>query len=151
MSQVSKRKLDKKVYERIFEIFVSSLVISNNKNKAEKLINGLLTKTEKIMLAKRLSISFLLAKKYKYEEICEMLKVGKSTVWQVKTQTDYKEKDYQKIIEELIKKVGNQGSEFDFFDFLEELLPPPRHSNWSEVRRKQWVKRKEKRDKLKPF
>lgn len=112
------------------------------------MINGLLTKTEKIMLAKRLSIAFLLSKNYTYARICGMLKVCKSTVWQAKSWIDIKGERYKRILKELIDKVGDSGSDYGFFDFLDDLFPPTRGTDWKVVRKKQWQKR---RARVKPF
>ena len=146
MSQVSKKFVDKKVYARMFGILVSSLISINNQQKAEKFIGDLFTDTEKVMLAKRLSIAFLLMKNYTYENIGDLLKVSKSTIWQVQRWLSAKGEGYKVILNELIKKDSKQTT--GFFDLLEEILPPPRGTNWSEERRRMYARRREKE---KPF
>lgn len=142
MSQVSKKFLDKKVMNRIFEIFVGSLVSINNKNKAEKFISDLLTDTEKIMLAKRLSIAFLLMKNYSYSRISGMLKVSTPTIWQVKRWMNERGEGYKTILQDFIDKEKTKAMFQSFFDFLEDVFPPPCGTNWHEVRKKQWQTRR---------
>ncbi len=144
MSQVSRKKLDEKVYARIFEILISSLISINNKNKAEKFITDLLTNTEKIMLSKRLSIAFLLMKDYSYERIKHLLKVTSPTIWQVKRWMNERGSGYKIILQEIIDNESMKKMLYGFFDFLEDLLPPSRGTNWTEVRRKQWIVRRKR-------
>ena len=64
MPQVSKYPLRKEVFERVFELLLKTIADSHTQKEATQLIDDLLTPTEKIMLAKRLSIAVLLAKNY---------------------------------------------------------------------------------------
>ncbi len=141
MSQVSKKYLSDKVYARMFEIFVSSIISVNKKDKAEKFLNDLLTNTEKIMLAKRLSIAFLILKGYDYEDIKYLLKVSTSTVWNIKHWLEKHGEGYKTILKEFMKQEDSKRSIENFFDFLEDLFPLSYGTNWSAFRRAQWQKR----------
>ncbi len=141
MVQVSKRMLQKQVTERIMNLFWSSLA-SLSSEDVSLFLDDLLTPTEKIMLAKRFSIAFMLLKDYDYFTINNILKVSDPTIWSIKTSLTYKGKGYKRIISKIMKE--EKWKEFwqNFDNFLVDLLPPPKNSNWKEVRRKQWEKRR---------
>ena len=83
MTQVSKYPVSKDVYERIFDIFLKTVSGLYSKNKAGGFLKEFLTPTEQIMLSKRLAISFLLSKNYKYREITRILRVSTNTIMRV--------------------------------------------------------------------
>ncbi len=80
MSQVSKRPIERKTQERIWELFVACITESDQKNLSEGLITSIFTPTERIMLTKRFSIAYMLVHGYQYEDISNVLKVSVSTV-----------------------------------------------------------------------
>lgn len=80
MAQISKYLISKDVYEQIFDLLLKTISSLENKNRTSKFLEGFLTPTEKIMLAKRLAISILLAKGYHYREISRILKVSLATI-----------------------------------------------------------------------
>lgn len=55
MPQVSKYPLQEEVYNRVFELLFKVITDSHSQNEAKELLDDLLTPTEKIILAKRLS------------------------------------------------------------------------------------------------
>jgi Trp operon repressor len=80
MPHVSKRKLKedqfKKIYEKLGTVFDSA----GKNNKSKLILQEFLTPTEKIMLAKRLAIIFMLNEKVSIYHIAETLFVSPSTV-----------------------------------------------------------------------
>ncbi len=104
MAQISKYPISQAVYERILEIFFKALVGIQTQSEAEQFIKDFLTPTEKIMLAKRLAIAFLLEKNYGYRTISKVLRVSLPTVASVNLIRKYGGKGYQKNIEKLLKE-----------------------------------------------
>lgn len=98
MSQVSKRKIEGKIEQRIFEIFVESFAKLKNKDDVEGFLSELLTPTEKVMLAKRLSVAVLLEKGYDYRQIAEILKISSSTIGRVAFYLKSKGEGLKKIV-----------------------------------------------------
>lgn len=147
MAQVSSRILTKEIRERIQDIFMVSLSSLTSKDKVVLFLEDYLTDTEKIMLSKRLSIAFMLLKGYKYETISDVLKVSKSTIWNVKRNL-LKGKGYKIVLTGLIKKENFQKFWQDIDHLLNQILPPRINTDWKEVRRKQWEAR---RKQTKPF
>lgn len=148
MTQVSKRSLQKEVEERILDLFWTSLSSASSKEQIALFLEDLLTPTEKIMLAKRLAIAFMLIKNYDYESINTRLKVSDPTIWNVKTSLSYKGKGYKLIIEKIMSKERWEKFWQDLDHFFTQIIPPRSGTNWTEVRRKQWVKRHAQ---IKPF
>lgn len=104
MTQVSKYPISKNVFDRIFEIFLRSFIKIKNKEQADQFISNLLTPTEKIMLAKRLAIAFLLEKNYDYRTIQSIIRVSSPTITSVNMSLKYGSEGYRKLIAEIIKE-----------------------------------------------
>lgn len=148
MAQVSKRFLQKKVEDRILDLFWTSLSSLSTKEKVANFLDDLLSPTEKLMLSKRLAIAFMLIKGYDYISINERLKVSNPTIWLVKTTLSYKGKGYRMAIESIMNKEKWEKFWDDLDLFFEQIIPPRPGTNWKEVRRKQWDKRRKQQ---KPF
>jgi len=80
MPQVSKRKINDEVYEKVFDVFLETILQVRNKNQLVRFLKEYLTPTEQIMLSKRLAIAYLLSKNYDYRQISSLLKVSTATV-----------------------------------------------------------------------
>lgn len=129
MSQVSKIRLAKDVEERMYKIFWSSIAGLRRAKEVEAFFSELLTKTEKIMLAKRLAIATLLLKGYDYRQISSLLKVSFTTISRVKGLIEHSEKGYRKVIEKMLRKEAwkelLRGMEKTVYD----LHPYKKHPN----------------------
>lgn len=147
MTQVSPRVLQKQVEERVLDLFWTSLANTSSKEQVAFFLDDLLTPTEKIMLSKRLAIAFMLMKGYGYGTINERLKVSDPTIWTVKTHLAYKGKGYKMVIERIMSKEKWEKFWQDLDHFFTQLFPPRPGTNWTEVRRKQWQKRKSQQEK----
>ncbi len=148
MAQVSKRYLQKQVEERILDLFWTSLSTLSTKEKVANFLDDLLSHTEKIMLAKRLAIAFMLKKDHSYPVINNLLKVSDQTIWNVKTNLTHRGKGYKMAIEQIMNKEKWETFWQGLDHFLTQLLPPKHGTNWKEVRRKQWEKQRKQE---KPF
>lgn len=80
MPHVSKRKLDFKT-QRLLLDALSSLFSNLNKAEANRVLPALLTRTERIMIAKRVGASLLIREGSTEAEINEALKLSTSTVF----------------------------------------------------------------------
>lgn len=104
MAQVSKYPLSQSVYGRIFEILFESVLKIKDKKEAEDFFIDFLTPTEKIVLAKRLSVAVLLAKNYDYRAIRKILHVSPPTIASVSASMKYTGKGYKQVVERLLKE-----------------------------------------------
>lgn len=148
MSQVSKRYLHKDIEDRILDLFWSSFAPLSTKGSVKLLLDDLLTPTEKLMIAKRLAIAFMLIKGYDYASINSRLKVSNPTIWNVKMWLNHKGEGYKMVIDKIMTKEKWEKFWHDLEFVFEQTLPPRPGTNWTEVRRKQWEKRRKQE---KPF
>ncbi|MFA6397227.1 MAG: hypothetical protein WDK96_00045 [Candidatus Paceibacterota bacterium] len=88
MPHISKNKISSKLYEKIFLKLISILEKAGNKNYLNLVIRELFTKTEKIMLAKRLAIILMISDNIPQHRVVEILKVSPSTVAKISLQVD---------------------------------------------------------------
>jgi len=109
MTQVSRQPLSQEIYGRIFEIFFKSVLKLKNEEEAEDFLTEFLTPTEKIMLAKRISIAVLLSKEYDYREIKRMLHVSFPTIAGVNGSIKYADGGYRRVVEKLLKEEKING------------------------------------------
>ncbi|MFH1393203.1 MAG: Trp family transcriptional regulator [Patescibacteria group bacterium] len=138
MSQVSRNTLSKESNYEIQATLWWLLARLDNDSDVRNFLNGLLTKTEKIMLAKRLTIAFLLSKGYNYRNISDALKVSTSTIVRMKEAIDKTEGSYEIFIKKLEKRNELKKLEKQFDKFIGKLVnivPPQKNdmkgrTNW---------------------
>jgi uncharacterized protein YerC len=118
MAKISKRVLDKKLENYIFELFIKTLANLRDENEVKDFFEDLLSPTERIMLVKRLAIAILLKKKYTYNQIDRSLKVSRQTIMNVSFWLKNGKSGYEKAVEKILK---NQKKE-NFIDSLEETV-----------------------------
>jgi len=116
--QISKRKLDKDVEERIWKIFLNTLSQVKTPIEVAELVDDLLTPTEKIVLYKRLAIALMSIKGYDNQMIQDILKVSSTTVAQVKRWIAQGGTGYKKAVEKILKQEGIE----EFLDQTNETL-----------------------------
>ena len=80
MPHISKKKLDKKTRGKIFSKLITVLGHAHTHRDLAYELDELLTETEKVMLAKRLSIILMLDSEIPQHRIAEALSVSTSTV-----------------------------------------------------------------------
>ena len=140
MPQISRYPLSSETRQRVYDIFLSSLANLKNKDDVEELLESLLTPTERLMVAKRISVAFLLHKGLDYREISRLLKVSTGTVSRVAYwfRTHH---GYEKVIKRVLAK---EGLEEIFDNFGDIFLLPGKGRNWkalAEARREREKRR----------
>lgn len=114
MTHVSKFKMKDRVYKRINDNFIKSFVDSGSSH-TRAMLQSLLTKTERMMLAKRLAIIVMLDRDYSYYQIMKTLKVSTST-----TKRLHKNLESNRYF--FMRKRGNRKGTLGFLDLLEVFL-----------------------------
>lgn len=104
MTQVSKYPISDKIYQRILEIFLKSLVEIKTSDEAQHFVKDFLSPVERLMLSKRLAIAFLLEKNYEFREISRLLRVSLTTVARVSLMRKIEGEGYKKIINKLLRE-----------------------------------------------
>mgnify|MGYP001612181817 CR=1 FL=1 len=144
MARVSQRRVQPEVENKIYQLLVECVASCRNQNAAGNFIDVLLTKTEKLMIGKRIAIALMLIKGNTPSEIDEKLKVSQTTAYTVKTWLDEKGKEYRQLLKEIADRDESQQSRYQ--DLREEaeggFLPPRPGTNWKELKRNQWQKAK---------
>ena len=137
MTQVSKYLLSKDVYNHIFDMFLSTFVQIRTKNSASEFLNEFLTPTEKIMLAKRLAIGILIAKKCDYRRISQILKVSTATVGNMSSLYRYGT-SYKKMVNKLL--IGEEMNKFwvEFGEGIASIadIGGAKAAGWKELKHK---------------
>ncbi len=110
MTHVSKRKLKKQDFEKIYNQLSRIFSKAKTHKDSEKLFSEFLYPSEKVMLAKRLAIIFMVIEKIPDRKIAELLSVSTSTIGRIIDKYSAGEYTY---LESLIKK--NASS---FWDIL---------------------------------
>ncbi len=114
MPHVSKEQLEEKVLLRIYEQFASA--VSPASGKKEAVLSNILTKTEKIMLAKRLAVIFMLLEGASFYNINSVLNVSVSTA--ARFEKKINKGEYAEIARIFYAKRKRK----DFWDTLEVLV-----------------------------
>lgn len=134
MSQVSKHKLNQKIYDKIFTLFPQLLSRLSSKGHASIAINALFSTTEKTMIAKRIATAFMLVKGYTYSQINSKIRVSYGTIGKIAELTKNADSNF-------VKELQLMATEQAFSEFLDAigykvaLLLPPKGGNWSVWRR----------------
>ncbi len=80
MPQISKKALDRKTFNQVYDRFLRTVLDLERGTKGRSFLGELFTPTERVMLAKRLSILFLLSDGTSIYKIQHILNVSPSTV-----------------------------------------------------------------------
>ena len=115
MPHISKRFLEKNKFFEIHKQLYKAVANLVRSGKTKVIFDGLLTKTEKIMLAKRLAIIIMIDQKESIYAIENILKVSSSTVSRMFDQ-------YEKgLYSDLLKQIKLQDS---FWTQIQKIIPP---------------------------
>lgn len=143
MSQVSKHKLNQKVFEKIFSLFPQFLGRLSNQGHTSVVVNTLFSTTEKTMIAKRIATAFMLIKGYTYEQIKSKLCISNSTIGKIAEMTKNADSRFTKELQAMAKEQA--FSEFlDAIGYKLSILLPSKGGNWSSWRRNIELDRREK-------
>ena len=109
MSQVSKRVLSKSIQERLFQNFWEIFAQIKKPKEVATFLEDFLSPTEKVMLAKRLTIAILFSKGYDHRSISSLLKVSTSTVNNISMFLKNNSPGYKLLIRKYSQKESFKG------------------------------------------
>lgn len=115
MPHISKRFLQKEKYLEIHKQLYKIIKELSRTGGAKLIFDELFTKTEKLMLAKRLAIILLLDKDESIYAIENTLKVSPSTVARISLLCE--EGKFKDLVKEIKKQTG-------FWSQMEKIIPP---------------------------
>lgn len=120
MPHVSKNKLDQKTLYQISERLFSAIKHLKHEREVSQFFNDLLTKTERIMLAKRLAIVVMLEAHYPFKIISKALRVSEATVSNMRDRFDRGGDGYRLVF----RRLEREKFWRDFFKSIEKILQP---------------------------
>jgi len=77
---MSKYKLSEDTFEKIFELSMQVIMRGKNVNAIKQTFFDILSPVERLMIAKRIAVMYLIRKGIDYHTICEVLKVSTTTI-----------------------------------------------------------------------
>jgi uncharacterized protein YerC len=134
MVNVSKRQIKRKVLLAISNNLFGHIVGIHTSVDADKFLSALLTSSERIMLAKRFAVIFMLERGWSSVVIAKTLKMSPTTI--LKIDDDREEGIYDFILERIPKKHTNTAKSSDFWVDLDKFLrvggimPPRGRGRW---------------------
>lgn len=120
MPHVSKNKLDQKTLYQISERLFSAVKHLKHESEVSQFFSDLLTKTERIMLAKRLAIVVMLESNYPFKVISRALKVSEATISNMRDRFDRGGDGYRLVL----GRFKREKFWKDFFKSIEKILQP---------------------------
>jgi len=80
MPPLSQFKIDDDVLEKLFKLFFEVIGRNHQQEQFEEIIKDIFSPVERIMIAKRVAVIYLLMKNIDYLTICQTIKVSSATV-----------------------------------------------------------------------
>lgn len=114
MPHVSSKKLKKEILNKLYDQFGKALEKSANRTGAKFFLGDFLTRTEKIMLAKRFTVIYLLAQEVPTSYIAESLGMSYTTILKMSLKYDIGK------YSELLKTIEKEKT--DIWKILEKIL-----------------------------
>lgn len=95
MTHVSRKKLEDKILREVLNFLLLSLTNIKSEKEMGVFLNAFLSSTEKVMLAKRLGIAYLLSEGVPEERVSEVLCIGRPTIDKMKLWMRVEGKGYE--------------------------------------------------------
>src|SRR3972149_7904086 len=80
MVQVSKHKLREETLEKLFNLFLEVFLSQHYHTEMQNVVSDIFSPIERLVIAKRIAIVYLLLKNIDHRTICTVLKVSNATV-----------------------------------------------------------------------
>jgi len=123
MTRVSRKQLKKKTKELIEHNLIIAFTRFKTKEKQRDFLKDFLTDTEKLMLAKRFAIVFMILHNYSFRQISNKLRVSQSTI--LKYWKELKNGKHEEL-RRMIKVNNKKESPLDTLEKVLQFGMPPR-------------------------
>ena len=120
MPHVSKKQMDTRVFKQILYFFKVIMADLETEGEVAAFLNSLLTRTEEVMLAKRLAMVVLLLENVPESKITETLKTTYATVEKMRLMLDRKLPGYQIGVRKLKKRENWQKLKKSLLELTEK-------------------------------
>ncbi len=127
MTRISRLQVDNDILEKLFSLFFEVIGKDKNEEEFRNIIHDLLSPVERIMIAKRVAIFYMLMKKLDYYNISKSLKVSPSTI----AKFNLVKENSRGIVNALKGTVRNEKIINFFEELILELRRPGKYGvNW---------------------
>jgi len=138
MTQVSRVPLRQDIWERIFDLFISTLVSIKNKKRLEGFVGNLFSPTERIMFAKRLAAAVMVAKGNDYQTIRQVLRISPPTIAKMSFRVKYEGEGLMPVIEDILRKDATKI----LWEEIKDLFDvPTKGKNWSRMGKRKFKRK----------
>ena len=148
MPQVSKRYLKRETAARIDELLWNVIIECASKPVTISFLSDLLTPTEKIMLAKRVAIAYLLLKGIPSDVICDTLKVSYPTVRTVALTLAYRGDGLRQVLNKIATQERWKNLFKDIVETGISVLGSAKGADWKTTRAWERLRAREKQNPL---
>lgn len=121
MPHISRFRLKDDVLRKLFSLFFEIVGKNKNKDRFLSVIGDLLSPTERIMIAKRLAIIYLVLKDIDYVIICDVLKVSSAIVYKFRLLV---EKSEDGVVQEFKSILRNESAARFIAEMFLTISPP---------------------------
>ena len=137
MSQVSKRAVSREVLSETFNSLFTALAKTSDAGAIAKILDDILTPTERVMIAKRVMAAILSDRGYTLREIGEILKMSTTTINAVRREIKKRGEGYRMIFTIMPKRARLDELADKAERVLRGVIPPVKDSKSSFRRWKQ--------------
>lgn len=128
MVNVSRRKVKEDVSDRMFWLFFETMGGKKNKKDFDSIIKELLTPAERLTIAKRVTLAYMLLKNIDRDVIYETLKLSRSTISTYSLLLEHND-ELKKSLQKLARKEKVKDL---LVEFINEVYGPGTYGvNWS--------------------
>ncbi len=136
MVQASKKYTSDDVFREIYYLLSKCIKSVKSVNSAAGFVEVILTRSEKLMIGKRVAIAFLLRKGARYDDICYILRVSRGTVARVNDRLE-NSSSFQMHIDRILRQEEIDLALLSFFEKLAKLGSVGKGgSSWRKISKK---------------
>lgn len=126
MTQLSRKPIHKDVFIEIRDDFLWVLAELKSTIEVKEFFYDFFTKTERVMLAKRLAVAMMIYKNYRYDDIRSILHVSTSTITRVSDWLDKGGDGVKRVLEKLVNEERMQAFWDKVNRFIDRHIVHPR-------------------------
>lgn len=126
MPHVSRKKVKKEILNKILDFLVLALTEIKEEKEMRLFLDSFFTSTEKVMLAKRLGVVYLLQQNVPKEKIATILSIGRPTIERMELWLNAEGEGYEIAMSILKKSARIDEFKQVFADILKKMAHPYR-------------------------
>ncbi len=123
MSQISKRKIDKKIETDLLDALPYIFKELKTKAEMDEFLSSILTKTERLMISKRLLTAYLLHNNVEAGQISDVLKLTNASVTRLKMWISLHKEGFDLVFTKLNKRTAENAAKQLLQRFIKYIIP----------------------------